>query len=124
MAEKHKMQTKPSTYLHPKEEPFGARLELEHVDPPAGALRHTLELTVVREDDQVLPRATEEERVRFTETHAADPTASQGNTPAPTDVCVGTGGGGAGCRDKSPGPSPAGSLSDGEARVRGTPPRV
>lgn len=48
------MQTKPPTYLHPEEEPFGACLELEHIDPPAGALRHTLELTVIREDDQIL----------------------------------------------------------------------
>lgn len=124
MTEKRKMQTKPRTYLHPKEEPLGPRLELEHVHPPAGALRHALELTVVGEDDQVLPRATEEERVRCTETHTADPTASRGDTPAPTDVCVGAGRGGAGCRDKSPGPSPAGSLPDGEARVRGTPPRA
>lgn len=48
------MQTKPPTYLHPEEEPFGACLELEHIDPPAGALRHTLELTVIREDDQII----------------------------------------------------------------------
>lgn len=50
------MQIKPPTYLHPEEEPFGACLELEHVDPPAGALRHTLELTVIREDDQILQK--------------------------------------------------------------------
>lgn len=86
MTEKHILKTKPSTYLHPKEEPFGPGLELEHIDPPAGALRHALELTVVRKDDQVLPRATEEERVSFTETHTADPTASQRNTLAPTSA--------------------------------------
>lgn len=40
--------------LHPKEEPLGPRLKLEHVDPPAGALRHPLELTVIGKDDQVI----------------------------------------------------------------------
>lgn len=41
-------------HLHPKEEALGPCLELEHVDPPAGALRHPLELTVIGKDDQVL----------------------------------------------------------------------
>jgi hypothetical protein len=40
--------------LHPEEESLGSGLKLEHIDPPAGTLRHTLELTVVREDNQII----------------------------------------------------------------------
>lgn len=46
-------------YLHPEEEPLRPCLKLEHVDPPTGALRHPLELTVIRKDNQVL--ATQEQ---------------------------------------------------------------
>lgn len=41
-------------YLHPEKEPFGASFKLQHIDPSSGALVHPLELTVIREDDQVL----------------------------------------------------------------------
>ena len=80
------MQTKP-TYLHPKEEPFGPCLELEHVDPPAGALRHALELTVVGEDDQILQRAADEQS-QLHENSTAEPQNLQENRLAPVPKCV------------------------------------
>lgn len=40
--------------LHPEEEALGPCLKLEHVDPPTGALRDPLELTVIRKDNQVV----------------------------------------------------------------------
>lgn len=43
-----------AAYLHPEEESFGASFELQHIDPSGGALAHPFELTVVRENDQVL----------------------------------------------------------------------
>lgn len=36
--------------LHPKEELLGPHLKLEHIDPPTGALRHLLELNVIRKE--------------------------------------------------------------------------
>lgn len=68
------MMTKPM-YLHPKEEPLGASLKLEDVDPAAGALRHTLELAVIRKDDQILQRAAGR-RVGFTGTASLSPGTS------------------------------------------------
>ena len=41
-------------YLHPEEESFGAGFKLQHINSSAGALVHPFELTVIREDDQVL----------------------------------------------------------------------
>lgn len=43
-----------AAYLHPEEEPFGTSFELQHKDPSGGALVHPFELTVIREDDQIL----------------------------------------------------------------------
>lgn len=48
------MTDRSDTYLHPKEESFGASLELQHINSSGGALVHPLELAVIREDDQVL----------------------------------------------------------------------
>lgn len=45
---------RPAAYLHPEEESFGSSFELQHKDPSGGALVHPFELTVIREDDQVL----------------------------------------------------------------------
>ena len=58
-------QTRPNTieltnsHLHPEEQPLGSGLELEDINPAGGALVDTLELTVVREDDQVLMNYSE-----------------------------------------------------------------
>lgn len=43
-----------SSHLHPEEQSLGASLKLQHIDTSCGALRHPLEFTVIREDDQVL----------------------------------------------------------------------
>lgn len=68
--------------LHPKEEALGPCLELEHVDPPAGALRHPLELTVIGKDDQVIlhgpggpvfPAEVDEGVVRLLDVHEPFP---------------------------------------------------
>lgn len=48
---KHRSTT---TYLHPKEQPFRASLELQHIDASCSALIDPLELTVIREYDQIL----------------------------------------------------------------------
>lgn len=95
--------------LHPEEESFGPCLKLEHVDPPAGALWHALELTVIGEDDQILKRGT------------AGPQDLQEYRPGPgLGLCGGLG--------RSPGtqrlsPSPAGSVQGRQTRVTGTPGR-
>lgn len=47
-------QTSLAAYLHPEEESFGASFKLQHINSSSGALVHPFELTVVREDDQVL----------------------------------------------------------------------
>ncbi len=42
------------THLHPKEQPFRASLELQHIHASCSALVHPLELTVIREYYQIL----------------------------------------------------------------------
>lgn len=43
-----------STHLHPEEQPFRAGLELQHIHSSCSALIDPLELTVIREYDQIL----------------------------------------------------------------------
>ena len=41
-------------YLHPEKETLGASFELEHVHTSCGTLRNPFELTVIRENYEVL----------------------------------------------------------------------
>ncbi len=41
-------------YLHPEEKSFGSSFELQNINSSSSALVHPFELTVIREDDQVL----------------------------------------------------------------------
>lgn len=43
-----------TTHLHPKEQPLRAGLELQHIHASCSALIDPLELTVIREYDQIL----------------------------------------------------------------------
>jgi len=43
-----------AAYLHPEEESFRASFKLQHINSAGGALVHPFELTVIRENDQVL----------------------------------------------------------------------
>lgn len=49
----------PDVYLHPEEESFGTRFELQHINSPGRALIHPFELAVVGKDDQVLNEGEE-----------------------------------------------------------------
>ena len=49
-----------ATYLNPEEQSLGSSFELQHIHPSCSALAHPLELTVIREDDEVLHINTQE----------------------------------------------------------------
>lgn len=61
-----------AAYLHPEEESFGAGFELQHINSSSGALVHTFELAVIREDDEVLNLGHEEVKINRRQ-HAASP---------------------------------------------------